>query len=129
MKSRRVVEHFIELRAFGKPYDEIVNKTGVSKPTLIKWGNIYKNEIKETKYLLTKKLAEKIAARNSDTINGIAENLKRAMISKTGSEEVKNKFVEKSYKRLENIFKVKIKNIELTVTKDGDVVGVYISCE
>ena len=78
---------------------------------------------------MTKKLVEKIALRNSDTINGIAENLKRAMISKTGSEEVKNKFVEKSYKRLENIFKVKIKNIELTVTKDGDVVGVYISCE
>jgi hypothetical protein len=129
VKSRRVVEHFIELRALGKPYDEIVNKTGVSKPTLIKWGNIYKNEIKETKQLLTKKLVEKIALRNSDTINWIAENLKRAMISKTGSEEEKNKFVEKSYKRLENIFKVKIKNIELTVTKDGDVVGVYISCE
>jgi hypothetical protein len=129
VKSRRVVEHFIELRALGKPYDEIVNKIGVSKPTLIKWGNIYKNEIKETKQLLTKKLVEKIALRNSDTINWIAENLKRAMISKTGSEEEKNKFVEKSYKRLENIFKVKIKNIELTVTKDGDVVGVYISCE
>ena len=128
MKSRRVVEHFIELRALGKTYDEIVNKTGVSKPTLIKWSNIYKDEIKEAKHLLTKKLAEKIVLRNSDTINGIAENLKRAMISKTGSEEEKNKFVEKSYKRLENIFKVKIKNIELTVTKDGDVVGVYISC-
>jgi len=60
MKSRRVVEHFIELRALGKPYDEIVNKIGVSKPTLIKWSNLYKDEIKETKQLLTKKLAEKI---------------------------------------------------------------------
>jgi transposase len=129
MKSRRTIEHFIELRALGKSYDEIVKKTGVSKPTLIKWGNIHNNEIEEAKRLLTKKLAEKIAVKNSELINGIAENLKRAMISKTGSEEVKNKFVEKSYKRLENIFKVKIKNIELTVTKDGDVVGVYISCE
>lgn len=129
MKSRRIVEHFIELRALGKPYDEIINKTGVSKPTLIKWGNTYKDEIKEAKRLLIKKLAEKIVVKNSELINGIAENLKRAMINKTASEEVKEKFVNKSYKRLGNIFKVKIKTIDLTINKEGDVVGVYISCE
>jgi hypothetical protein len=129
VKSRRIVEHFIELRALGKPYDEIINKTGVSKPTLIKWGNTYKDEIKEAKRLLIKKLAEKIVVKNSELINGIAENLKRAMINKTASEEVKEKFVNKSYKRLGNIFKVKIKTIDLTINKEGDVVGVYISCE
>jgi transposase len=129
MKSRRIVEHFIELRALGKSYDEIVKKTGVSKPTLIKWGNTYKEEIEEAKHLLTKKLAEKIAVRNSELINGIAENLKRAMMSETSSVEVKEKFVKKSYRKLGDIFKVKVKDIELTINKEGDVVGVYISCE
>jgi hypothetical protein len=129
MKSRRTIDQFIELRVLDKSYDAIAEKIGVSKPTLIKWGKMYKKEIENAKILLTKKIAEKIAKKNEELINGIAENLKRAMQNKSAPEEVRDKFVKKSYKKLGDVFGVKVKEIELSITKDGDVVGVYIQCE
>lgn len=129
MKSRRTIERFIELRALRKSYDEIVKKTGISKPTLIKWGKIYKDEIEKVKLALATNLTANIVYRNSVLINNIAENLKRAAENKTVSEEIKEKFINKSHKKLEDIFKVKIKNINISFNGDGDVVGVNISCE
>ena len=42
MIDREYVELFIKLRAEGCTYDEIVERTGISKPTLIRWGKVYK---------------------------------------------------------------------------------------
>jgi len=129
MKSRRTIEHFIELRALGKSYDEIVKKTGISKPTLIKWGKIYIEEIEIVKQTLTTKLAERIAKRNADVLNSIAESLKRVMKDKKSSEKIKTKFINRSYRRLGDIFKVKVKDVELGINSEGEIERVWISCE
>ena len=127
MKSRRKINEFIDLRLKGKTYDEIAKRIGVSKPTLIKWGRLYKEEIEYAGMFLTRKLAEKIARKNEDIINIIAENLKRAYYSKDSSEEVKEKYIAKSFKRLGEIFKVKVNNIEITMNNKGDIKSVNIN--
>ena len=127
MKSRRKINEFIDLRLKGKTYDEIAKRIGVSKPTLIKWGRLYKEEIEYAGMFLTRKLAEKIARKNEDIINIIAENLKRAYYSKDSSEEVKEKYIAKSFKKLGEIFKVKVNNIEITLSKNGDIKRVDIN--
>jgi len=113
----------------GKTYDEIVKKLGVSKPTLIKWGKLYKDEIEYAGLFLTKKLAEKIAKNNKDLINGIAKNLNRAERDNKVSQEIKERFIKRAYKKLGDIFNVKVKNVELTLNDEGDVINVFINVE
>ena len=129
MKSRRTIQNFIELRVRGKTYDEIVKKLGVSKPTLIKWGKLYKEEIEYARIILMEKLAEKIAINNKDLINGIAKNLKRAESNNKVSQEIKKRFIKRAYKRLGDIFNIKVKNVELTMNDEGDVINVFINVE
>ncbi len=127
MKSRRTIQNFIELRVRGKTYDEIVKKLGVSKPTLIKWGKLYKDEIENAGLFLTKKLVDKIARNNQETINLIAENLRRAHDTKNVPDEIREKYINKAFKKLGDIFKVKVNNIELTFSKNGDIKKVDIN--
>ena len=129
MKSRRTIQNFIELRVRGKTYDEIVIKLRVSKPTLIKWGKLYKEEIEYARIILMEKLAEKIAINNKDLINGIAKNLKRAESNNKVSQEIKKRFIKRAYKRLGDIFNIKVKNVELTMNDEGDVINVFINVE
>ena len=127
MKSRKKIEEFIQLRVKGKTYDEIVKKIGVSKPTLIKWGKLYKEEIEYAGLSLTKKLTDKIARDNQETINIIAENLRRTHETKNVPDEIKDKYINKTFKRLGDIFKVKVNNIEITINKNGDIKQVNIN--
>lgn len=41
MYSKEKINAFIELRADNVTYDNLINKLGVSKPTLISWGKKY----------------------------------------------------------------------------------------
>ena len=77
--------------------------------------------------LLTKKLAEKIARNNQETIIIIAENLRRAHETKNVPDDIKDKYINKTFKRLGDIFKVKVNNIEITITKKGDIKQVNIN--
>jgi len=129
LKSRRTIDKFIQMRLQGITYDAIVKKLGVSKPTLIKWGKLYKKEIEYARIILTEKLAEKIAKNNKDLINGIAKNLKRAERNNKVSQEIKVKFIKRAYKRLGDIFNIKVKNVELTLNDEGDVINVFINVE
>ena len=45
MKSQKVKEKFVELRAKGLSYDKISQQIGVSKPTLISWSKELEVEI------------------------------------------------------------------------------------
>jgi transcriptional regulator with XRE-family HTH domain len=47
MKSHKVKEKFIELRAQGLSYAKISKALGVSKPTLIEWSKRFASEIKK----------------------------------------------------------------------------------
>jgi hypothetical protein len=127
LKNRQKIEKFIELRVLGTTYDEIVKKIKISKPTLIKWGKVYKEEIEFAGLSLTQKLAEKVARDNSDMILIIAENLKRAEQSRKEMNHIKEKYIEKAFNKLGNIFKVEVKNIELKFNKNGDIKEVIIN--
>ena len=127
MKSRSTIHNFIELRVQGKTYDEIVKKLKVSKPTLIKWGKLYKEEIEYAGLFLTQKLAAKIARNNQETINIVAENLRRANETKNAPDDIKDKYIDRAFKKLGDIFKVKVNNIELTFSKNGDIKKVNIN--
>ena len=127
MISRKTIERFIELRSEGNTFDEIAEVLKVSKPTLIKWSREYKKEIDYAKEYLTTKLAEKIARNNKQLINNIAMNINRADTLKNYKAEVRDKFVEKSFKRLGDIFKVDVKNIVISLNNEGDVTRVEIN--
>lgn len=127
MKERFIITKFVELKALGNTNEEIAKKLDASKPTLIKWGKLYKEEIEETRRTLTKKLAEKIAKNNEELIYNLAENLKRALTDEKTADVVRDKYIKKSYKRLGDIFKVSVKSVDLRLNADGDVVGVVIN--
>ena len=129
MASRYKIDEFIRLRLRGKTYDEIVKKIGVSKPTLIKWAKLYEDEFEYYKSQLTAKLALKIAKDNEQLINIIAENLKRAKRYSDVPAEVRNKYIKRAYKKLGNVFKIKVRTVDLSLNDNGDVVNVYINAE
>lgn len=49
MKSHKVKEKFMELRAQGLSYSKISKALNVSKPTLIEWGKNFASEIEKLK--------------------------------------------------------------------------------
>jgi len=108
-------------------YDEIVSRLRISKPTLIKWGKLYKDEIDFARKTLMQKLAENVAKENEKLIVIIAENLRRAHDAKDVPGEVKEKYVNRAFRRLGSIFKVDVDSIELTFYKSGDVKEVRIN--
>ena len=68
-----MLNQFIELRALGHTFDEIVKKLGVSKVTLIRWNKKHYDEIDETKKEMVRLTAEKIALRNSNMLSQFAD--------------------------------------------------------
>lgn len=127
MNNEHSIKKFIELRVQGKTYDEIVKKLKISKPTLIKWGKLYKYEIYFAGQALTLKLAERVAKDNEQLIVIIAENLRRAHDAKDVPEEIRDRYVNKAFKKLGRIFKVDVSSIELTFFKGGDIKEVKIN--
>jgi len=122
MKSREIIEKFIALRALGETYDEIKIELEVSKPTLVRWGREFKEEITLLRQALTKRLVEKIVENNEETINIIAINLGIIFTRKGLDDKVKRKIGLKSGKRLGDIFRMKVKNIGIRINpKLGDV--------
>lgn len=77
MKSTRVRKTFIELRASGHSYDEIVKTLCVSKPTLIKWGKEYDHEIREMAKSELLEAVEKHRLTVIGRINLFGEHIKR----------------------------------------------------
>lgn len=47
MKDYETIKEFIYLRSLGLTYDQIKEEMNISKPTLIKWNKIYKDEIED----------------------------------------------------------------------------------
>ncbi len=47
MRTQEERQKFIQLRAEGLSFDKIARKTGISKPTLLKWSRKYESEIAE----------------------------------------------------------------------------------
>ncbi|MGZ4853552.1 MAG: hypothetical protein ACXV3D_10275, partial [Halobacteriota archaeon] len=59
MKDSETKQQFIVLRALGKSYETISRELNVSKPTLLKWGTEYEEEIANRKAIELEALREK----------------------------------------------------------------------
>ncbi len=71
---------FIKLRAMEYTYPEICGELGISKPTAIKWGKLYSDEINNVqKKLLTSIFTDRIIEQEHGLIVNIREFIRRKM--------------------------------------------------
>lgn len=119
MYSKEKINAFIELRADNVTYDNLINKLGVSKPTLISWGKKYASEIKMFKL---KKILEVLTndfILNENKIIMNAEWINRIRLRKDGIKE-KEISTKKVVKKLEELFGKQISIIKLFFNKTNE---------
>lgn len=127
MSKSETVEKFIELRALGYTFDEIVRELTVSKPTLIKWGKEYENQIKLTERKLAEKLSENIAQRNAKFLEILFEKSLELSTNKNIEDEVKSRIYKRASKKLYKLFKNEMKSLELKFTNRGEIISAKIN--
>jgi len=126
LKKIDLVNQFIELRALGHTFDEIVKELGVSKVTLIRWNKKHYDYIDKTKKEMVRLTAEKIALRNSNMLSQFADlvyrdNRKGKMRSVIDEVDIK-----RFYKRVFQVYSREIKNLSINFNKDGKPNNVVI---
>jgi transposase len=78
MKEQGLKEKFQQYRAEGLSFDKISKTLKVSKPTLIRWGKMYKKQIGKLKAIRYEQILEKYKASREDRIERIAKELQSA---------------------------------------------------
>jgi len=129
MSKLESVEKFIELRALGHTFDEIVRELTVSKPTLIKWGKEYENQIKLTERKLAEKLSENIAQRNAKFLEIFFEKSFELSTNKNVEDDVKSRIYKRASKKLYKLFKNEMKSLQLKFTEGGKIISAKINWE
>lgn len=69
---------FIELRAEGKSFDEIVKKVNISKPTLIKWSKEFEEKINEVSKIIEDQFIIEQKVKRTLRAQKISEELDKA---------------------------------------------------
>ncbi len=115
------VEKFIELRALGYTFDEIVSEIKVSKPTLIKWGKEYKNQIQLTERKLAEKLSETIAKNNSNFLDALFKFYYQQSKNQDENKKVNQRIYRRASKKLFKLFKNEMKSLELSFNSEGQI--------
>jgi hypothetical protein len=101
LSKKDLVEEFIKLRAMKYSYAEICNELKISKPTAVKWGKLYTDEInKVRKNLLTHIYAERIV----EDENGLMISINGLKSAAKNNSPYTKKITNKIAKRLEKIF-------------------------
>ena len=142
MKKEELKYKFIELRAAEYTYERICNEIKITKPTAIKWGKIFSQEIeRQQKYLISDIFSERIVEQEQGIMVRLEQfrrkgkmNLSKKMSSRfdnkilKGLEKIfikKNSFLKNLYrtsqeilKGLEKIFIKKIKAVHLKLNED-----------
>ncbi|MGZ4926289.1 MAG: hypothetical protein ACXV4B_07550 [Halobacteriota archaeon] len=85
MKDYNVQRKFLELRGQGKSFNAIEQELGVSKPTLIKWGREFQEQIENIKAIELDSLMDEFYLTKKRRVEVLGELHKRAI------EEVKNR--------------------------------------
>lgn len=114
-----LVHQFIELRALGYSFDEIVKKLGVSKVTLIRWNKKHYNEIDETKKEMVRSAAEKIALKNSNMLSQFADLVLSEYRKGKKNPVINEVDIKRFYKRVFQVYSREIKNLSVNFNKDG----------
>lgn len=76
MKSQRIREQFVELRASGLSYEKIARKLKISKQTLIEWGKQLEIQVRNLRAIELETLREKYAMSKKAKIKFYGERLR-----------------------------------------------------
>ena len=117
MKKEDLKIKFVELRATGYTYEKICSHLKITKPTAIKWGKLFEEEIKEQqKYLISRIFSERIIEEEQGILVSLEQiRRKRKMNLKSRLSE---KIEKRLLKKLDKIFNKKIKAIHLRMNDD-----------
>ncbi len=122
MHSKEKINNFIELRADNVTYDNLINKLGVSKPTLISWGKKYAGEIKMFKLKKVLEVFTNDLILNENKIIMNAEWIYRIRLSKNDM-KTKEITTKKVVKKLEELFGKQISFIKLSFNKTTETLS------
>ena len=127
MRNKIVMsDQFIELRALGHTFDEIVKKLGVSKVTLIRWNKKYYNEIDSTKKEMVRLAAEKIALRNSNMLSKFADLVLSEYRKGKKNPVINEVDIKRFYRSVFQVYSREMKNLSVNFNKDGKPNNVVI---
>jgi hypothetical protein len=121
MNKLEKVEKFIELRAMGYTFDEIMEQLKISKPTLIKWGKIYHTRIAEVEKKLTEELADRIVLKNSKFFEVFLDTTVRIAKDKNFDEEAKKRIYKRASQKMYGLLKREMKAIEIDFWNNGNI--------
>ena len=119
MKKIELINEFIELRALGYPYDEIVSKLGVSKVTLIRWSKKYYQTIDLTKKEMVQISAEKIALKNSNLLMKFAELVLSEFNKGKKKPEIEEVIMKRFYRNVFGVYARKMKGLKVNFDHKG----------
>ena len=117
MKKEELKYKFIELRAAGYTYERICNEIKITKPTAIKWGKIFSQEIeRQQKYLISDIFSERIVEQEQGIMVRLEQFRRKGKMNL--SKKMSSRFDNKILKGLEKIFIKKIKAVHLKLNDD-----------
>lgn len=87
MHDPQTVQKFIELRAQGRTFAQLIAELNVSKPTLIAWSRKHQFEINNLKAIELEALSGKWLASITERVNGLGEQL-RCVETELGKRDV-----------------------------------------
>lgn len=120
MYERRQIDNFIALRADKKTYEQIIKKLHISKPTLVRWGKMYAEEIKA--YELNRLLqiyAENLIVNETSIL--IKSNWIKRLRKDTTVDKKRDIFMEKIIKGIEKAVGRKLYGIQLSCDKKTEL--------
>jgi hypothetical protein len=128
MKNKsELTRRFIELRAMGTSFDEIVMEIKVSKPTLIKWAKQYKDHISLTEKEFAKRTAAEIVMRKKNLITSMATYLLRAKKYRQDDPEEFSRASVRASKKIFALFNRDLQSIELKLWDNGEIRSLKIN--
>ena len=77
MHSPETIQRFIELRAQGRTYAQLMAELNVTKPTLIAWSRKHQFEIQNLRAIELEALRDKWLASTTERVNSLGEQLRR----------------------------------------------------
>ena len=119
MKKSLLKTDFIELRTQFYTFDEIAKELGISKPTAIKWGKEFADEIEKRQLNSVSGYILGQIYENEELITQRIEQYRRIGRSITDSKAY-NRFSKRTFERISNLIHKKLFAISLIINKEDE---------
>lgn len=126
MRKIELLDQFIELRALGYPYDDIVKKLGVSKVTLLRWNKKHYDSIDAAKKEMVLAAAKKISFRNSNMLSKFAELVLSEYRKGKDKPTINEVYIKRFFRNVFLVYARKMKSLYVEFDKNWKPSGVVI---